>query len=95
MPRSVPTSLQETADCDELSIPTGSLGVKHRFFMQAKLEKIFATFYLYSEEHFSEKLYICAAFVFGLTSRRRIEVCEFILCLLSATMPLFYENLED
>ena len=44
--------------------------------MQAKLEKIFVTFYLYSEEHFSEKLYICAAFVFGLTSRRRIEVCD-------------------
>ena len=94
MPRSVTSPpLFKTADCDDLSNFNRQFGrATSFFFMQAKLEKIFITFIILGGTFFRKVIYVLH-FIFGLKLRRRIEVCEFILCLLSATMPFLYEYL--
>ena len=91
MPRSVTSPPLFKQLC---SISTGSLGVQHRFFMQAKLVKIFfSLLFTYTRRNIFQKVRYVLLFFFDLSHGVESRFVNLYLCLLQATMPLLYEYL--
>ena len=76
MPRSIPTSLQNQLTVMSCQFQPAVWVWNIVFFLCKQNLKRFSLLFIYTRRNIFQKSYICAAFVFGLTSRRRIEVCD-------------------